>query len=306
MNRLEKDFERVQDFFLSFRENCRDLVESLEPQGKKFYADKWKSPLGRGSSNVLEGGKIWEKVGVNFSSIKADSLPPAASKKNSRLAQSPYKVCGISVVAHPLNPFVPASHLNMRFFLVDRRLWWFGGGFDLTPYYPFEKDCILWHGNAERVCNDFETGTYEEFKKNCDDYFYLPHRREMRGIGGLFFDDLNRRQLKTCFAFTQAVGECYLKNYMEIVQRRKDSPYGDEEREFQLYRRGRYAEFNLLHDRGTLFGLQAGGRTESILMSLPPLVKWSYKKNTSLSVAEERLMPFLRPKDWAARIDGSS
>lgn len=294
------DFRNIQDYFISLQKKSCLRFESLEPKHSKFRHHKWNSHLGTGNSNILQGGAVWEKAGVNFSSIKADSLPPTASIRNPQLAKSPYQVCGISIVTHPFNPYIPASHLNLRFFLVNSQpiQWWFGGGFDLTPYYPHEQDCLLWHRNAKTLCDNFEQGLYQELKENCDKYFYLPHRNEMRGIGGLFFDDLNRWELDHCFSFVAATGDCYLNSYLRLAHKYKEHFYGDKEREFQLYRRGRYAEFNLLCDRGTLFGLQVGGRTESILMSLPPLVSWSYGRNHAHVAATAALRPFLQPRDW--------
>ena len=295
------DFDMIQRFFIQLQEKVCRTYQSLERNGECFLSDKWHSSSGEGSSNILQKGRVWEKVGVNFSSIRAASLPQSAKKI--RIADSPFKVCGISIVVHPRNPFVPSSHLNLRFFLVDGKpiQWWFGGGFDLTPYYPQEEDCLLWHKSAKATCDKFDQNLYEEFKQNCDRYFYLPHRQEMRGVGGLFFDEFNRWELARCFALTKELGECYLGTYMRLVHKYKDKSYGDKERNFQLHRRGRYAEFNLLYDRGTLFGLESKGRIESILMSLPPLTSWHYSPDYPAPSAEGRLAEFLQPQDWVGR-----
>ena len=312
-------FNQAEEYFLQLQQQIREALEEFEDSTTSFVQDEWQSRLGHGCSNILEGGKVWEKAGINFSTIASAKLPPAASSRNPQLAGKPYKACGISIVIHPLNPYVPTSHANLRIFSLDdaehnaspsaekaTNGWWFGGGFDLTPYYIEEEDCIFWHQAAKDICDKFDKNLYGELKKNCDDYFYLPHRNETRGIGGLFFDDFNRWDAQRCLEFVKEIGQCYVNTYIALTQRRlrvnlgKDSGenFGKKEREFQLYRRGRYVEFNLLYDRGTLFGLQSGGRSESILMSLPPLVRWKYKRDSSKDNDEATLQKFLQKRDW--------
>ncbi|MDG1988017.1 MAG: oxygen-dependent coproporphyrinogen oxidase, partial [Halieaceae bacterium] len=269
-----------------------------------FIVDEWnREEGGGGRSQVLTNGKIFEKAGVNFSLVTGDNLPPTASASRPELAGRSFKAMGVSLVIHPRNPYVPTSHANVRFFVAEKQgenpIWWFGGGYDLTPYYGVKEDCIHWHRTAEGVCSPFGDSVYPRYKKWCDEYFYLKHRKEPRGIGGLFFDDLNEWGFEKSFSFLQAVGDSYISAYLPIVQRRREENYGDREREFQLYRRGRYVEFNLVYDRGTLFGLQSDGRTESILMSLPPLVRWEYDYRPKSSSPEEELTSYyLKPRDW--------
>ena len=291
------DFQHAEELFTRLQKEFCHRFASLD--NNSFLIDKWQSNGKKGSSNILQNGSVWEKVGVNFSSISATSLPPAASVKAA--PNFPFKACGISVVAHPRNPYIPASHLNLRFFYQESKKnhWWFGGGMDLTPYYPQVEDCVFWHQQIKSVCDQFDASIYQEFKKNCDEYFYLPHRQEMRGIGGIFFDDLNRWEPSRCFAFVTKIARCYLTSYMHLAKKYKDKEYSDKERDFQLHRRGRYVEFNLLYDRGTLFGLQSKGRIESIFMSLPPLVIWEY--NYSDETAQIHLAKFLQPHDWTAK-----
>jgi coproporphyrinogen III oxidase len=245
---------------------------------------------------------VFEQAGVNFSHVKGSAMPASATAHRPELAGAPFEAMGVSLVIHPKNPYVPTSHANVRFFIAypegKAPVWWFGGGFDLTPFYPFEEDVLHWHRVAADVCAPFGDGVYAEYKKWCDDYFYLKHRGETRGVGGLFFDDLNRWDFDACLNFIRAVGEGYITAYTPIVAKRKHTPYGERERQFQLYRRGRYVEFNLVWDRGTLFGLQSGGRTESILMSMPPLVRFEYCYQPEQGSAEARLNEFLRPRDW--------
>ncbi len=246
---------------------------------------------------------MFEKGGVNFSHVQGGRLPASATAQRPELAGRSFEALGVSLVLHPRNPYVPTSHCNVRFFVSETPghdpVWWFGGGYDLTPYYGFEEDAEHWHRVARRACEPFGPEVYPRYKRWCDEYFYLKHRGEPRGIGGLFFDDLAEGGFDRCFAFLRAVSESYPEAYLPIVTRRKDTPYGAREREFQLYRRGRYVEFNLLYDRGTLFGLQSGGRTESILMSLPPLVAWRYQWEPEPGTPEARLYTdFLRPRDW--------
>jgi coproporphyrinogen III oxidase len=269
-----------------------------------FAQDEWQRPGGGGGrSRVLAEGAVFEKAGVGFSHVFGDQLPPSASAHRPELAGASWQALGVSLVVHPRNPYAPTSHANVRFFIAEKPgmepQWWFGGGYDLTPYYGFDDDCVHWHETARAACAPFGTGLYPRYKRWCDEYFFLKHRNEARGIGGLFFDDLNEGGFERCFGFMRAVGDSYLDAYLPIVTRRKDMPYGEREREFQLLRRGRYVEFNLVYDRGTLFGLQTGGRTESILMSLPPLVRWEYNAQPAPGSPEAELLErYLQPRDW--------
>ena len=269
-----------------------------------FHEDAWTHKEGGGGkTRIIQNGKVIEKGGVNFSHIQGLQLPPAATAKRPELANALFQAMGVSVVMHPVNPFVPTSHMNVRFILAEKEgqdpVWWFGGGFDLTPYYPFEEDCLHWHAMAKSACDPFGQDIYPKFKRWADDYFFLPHRNEPRGIGGIFFDDLNQWPLETCFNFLQQVGNNYIQAYQPIVSARKNTSYHEKERQFQLYRRGRYVEFNLLYDRGTVFGLQSKGRTESILMSMPPLAAWHYDYQVSAGSREEELYKnFLVTRDW--------
>ncbi len=269
-----------------------------------FQVDDWQSRLGQGRSMVLREGAVFEQAGVNFSHVQGKAMPSSATAHRPELAGAAFEAMGVSLVVHPRNPHVPTSHANVRLFVaypVDAApVWWFGGGFDLTPFYPVDEDIVHWHRVARDVCAPFGPEVYGEFKHWCDRYFYLKHRDECRGVGGLFYDDLNRWDFDTCFALTRAVADGYLDAYLPIVARRKDIAYGEAERAFQLYRRGRYVEFNLVWDRGTLFGLQSGGRTESILMSMPPLVRFEYGYVPAAGSAEARLADYLRPRDWLA------
>jgi coproporphyrinogen III oxidase len=251
----------------------------------------------------LNDGVVFESAGINFSHVQGSSLPASATAHRPELAGRSFQAMGVSLVIHPLNPYVPTSHANVRFFIAEKAgadpVWWFGGGFDLTPYYAFEQDVRHWHSVAKQACDPFGADVYHRYKQWCDEYFFLKHRNEPRGVGGLFFDDLNEWGFENSFAFMQSVGDHYLNAYQPIVSRRKDTPYGDRERDFQLYRRGRYVEFNLVYDRGTLFGLQTGGRTESILMSMPPLVKWRYNWQPEAGTPEAELYEkYLVPTDW--------
>ena len=268
----------------------------------QFVSDEWQSALGVGQSRVLKQGAVWEQGGVNFSHVKGAAMPASATAHRPELAGAPFEAMGVSLVIHPRNPYVPTSHANVRFFVAypegQAPMWWFGGGFDLTPFYPFDEDILHWHQTAQKLCEPFGEQVYAEFKAWCDDYFYLKHRQEARGVGGLFFDDLNRWDFATCLDFIRQVGEGYLTAYLPIVARRKTMPYGERERQFQLYRRGRYVEFNLVWDRGTHFGLQSGGRTESILMSMPPLVRFEYAYQPEADSAEAKLNAYLQPRDW--------
>jgi len=269
----------------------------------KFVSDQWqRAEGGGGDSRVLRNGSVFEQAGVNFSHVTGAKLPASATAQRPELADAQWMATGVSLVIHPLNPYVPTTHANVRFFSAtkaEHQVWWFGGGFDLTPYYPFDEDVLHWHRTAQQACSGFGDDVYARHKEWCDRYFFLKHRNETRGVGGLFFDDLNEWGFEHSFAYQRSVADHFLDAYLPIVARRKDHPYGEREREFQLYRRGRYVEFNLVYDRGTSFGLQSGGRTESILMSLPPLVRWQYNWQPEAGSPEARLYAdFLRPRDW--------
>jgi len=293
----------VKAYLLALQNSICQGLESQEPQAR-FQKDSWqRAEGGGGESRVLTGGQVYEQAGVNFSHVMGDTLPPSATAARPELTGRRYEAMGVSLVIHPNNPHVPTSHANVRFFIAyaERQdsIWWFGGGFDLTPYYGNEDDCKHWHQTAKDLCLPFGEDKYVKYKKWCDDYFYLKHRDEARGIGGLFFDDLNDQGFEHCFSFMQAVGDGFIDAYLPIVKARKDIAYGEAERQFQLYRRGRYVEFNLVYDRGTHFGLQSGGRTESILMSMPPLVRWQYCYEPEADSAEAQLYTtFLPVRDW--------
>ncbi len=293
--------------FRGFHRELCEAAESLDG-GATFDHDVWEKPSGgQGKSSSLSGGAVFEKAGVNFSLVHGEALPTAATEAHPELAGGSYTATGVSTVLHPLNPHVPAAHCNVRFFVSRNQdgesTWWFGGGFDLTPYYPFLEDAISWHQAACNVCADFGEGIYGRFKKACDAYFWLEHRKETRGIGGLFFDDFNAWGFERCFVFTRAIAESFWPAYSAIVRRRTTMPWGEREKAFQNYRRGRYVEFNLIHDRGTLFGLQSRGRTESILMSLPPTACWQYDWRPSPGTPEEALYrDFLKPRDWLQEV----
>ncbi|MBT6906206.1 MAG: oxygen-dependent coproporphyrinogen oxidase [Gemmatimonadetes bacterium] len=295
------DKEGVKEYLLGLQDRiCASLVAE---DGGNFREDDWERPGGGGGrSRVLAGGVI-EKAGVNFSHVMGRELPAAASARRPELAGRRFEAMGVSVIVHPRNPFAPTSHANVRFFIAEKEgeeaVWWFGGGFDMTPYYGFEEDAVHWHQTAQEACRPFGDELYGKFKKWCDEYFFLKHRDEPRGVGGLFFDDFNEGGFAHCFAFMRSVGEGFVAAYMPILQRRKGLEYGDRQRQFQLYRRGRYVEFNLVYDRGTLFGLQSGGRTESILVSMPPLVRWEYDWQPEKGSQEAELYDvFLKPRDW--------
>ncbi|MBC8493239.1 MAG: oxygen-dependent coproporphyrinogen oxidase [Candidatus Thioglobus sp.] len=296
--------DQIKDYLLALQEDICTQLEQVDGQAK-FIKDEWSKPNGSGNglTRVLTGGDVFEQAGVNFSIVHGDNMPASATALRPELAGRSFSALGVSLVIHPNNPYVPTSHANVRFFVAEKAgedpIWWFGGGFDLTPYYGFDEDAVFWHQSAKAACDPFGEEVYAKYKKWCDDYFYLKHRDEQRGIGGLFFDDLNEGGFEACFAFMQSVGNSYIKAYRPIVEKRKDTEYGDHERQFQLYRRGRYVEFNLVYDRGTLFGLQTGGRTESILMSLPPLVRWEYQYEPKSGTPESMLYEkFLKPQDW--------
>ena len=299
----QSDSHAVKQYLLGLQEVICRRLEALD-DGAAFIRDAWDRPEGGGGvSRVITEGKVFEKGGVNFSHVMGATMPASATAHRPHLAGAPWEALGVSLVIHPTNPYVPTSHANVRFFIArpqnNEPVYWFGGGYDLTPYYGFEQDCVHWHKTARAACEPFGEGTYHRFKHWCDDYFYLKHRQEPRGVGGLFFDDYNTGDFDRDFAFMQAVGDSYIEAYEPIVRRRMDQPWGEREREFQLYRRGRYVEFNLVYDRGTLFGLQSGGRTESILMSLPPLVRWDYNRTAEPGSDEARLTEFfLTGRDW--------
>ena len=296
------DLDAVKNYLLDLQGRiCAALTEE---DGQAFAEDAWdREQGGGGRSRVLENGNVFEKAGVNFSHVHGDGLPPSATAARPELAGRSFQAMGVSLVIHPHNPYVPTSHANVRFFIAEKPgeepVWWFGGGFDLTPYYGNVEDVKHWHQTAKDACTPFGDDRYDKYKQWCDDYFHLKHRNEPRGVGGLFFDDLNEDGFEKSFAMMRSVGDHYVPAYLPIVQRRKGTPYGDRERDFQLYRRGRYVEFNLVFDRGTIFGLQTGGRTESILMSLPPLVTWKYDYAPEPGTPEAELYEvYLKPKDW--------
>ena len=293
----------VKQYLKNLQDNICQHIEQTDGKSA-FREDEWQRQTGGGGrSRVLEDGEIFEQAGVNFSHVSGDALPASATAKRPELKGRSYEAMGVSLVLHPKNPYVPTTHANVRFFIAEKEqsapIWWFGGGFDLTPYYPFEEDVIHWHQEAKKACDGVDPTYYHRFKQWCDEYFYLPHRNETRGVGGLFFDDLNDQNFEHSFNFMQCVGNQFLPAYLPIVEKRHQTPYGSREREFQLYRRGRYVEFNLVYDRGTLFGLQTGGRTESILMSLPPLVKWRYNWSPEEDSVEAKLYQrYLKPQNW--------
>jgi coproporphyrinogen III oxidase len=296
------DINAVKSYLLGLQDSICEALAAED--GQAFAEDSWERPGGGGGrSRVLEEGNVIEKGGVNFSHVFGDGLPPSATAARPELAGRSFQAMGVSLVIHPRNPYIPTSHANVRFFIAEKPgeepVWWFGGGFDLTPYYGFEEDVVHWHQTSKQACEPFGDDIYPKYKKWCDEYFYLKHRDEPRGVGGLFFDDLNEWGFDKSFAFMQSVGNHYIPAYLPIMQKRREHPYAERERDFQCYRRGRYVEFNLVFDRGTIFGLQTGGRTESILMSLPPLVKWRYDWSPQAGSEEARLYTdFLRPRDW--------
>ncbi len=297
------DVERIKSYFLGLQDNICKELEEVDGSGK-FVTDQWlREQGGGGRTRVLSSGKVIEKGGVNFSHVFGDSMPASATAHRPELAGRSFQAMGVSLVIHPSNPFVPTSHMNVRFFVAEKEgadpVWWFGGGFDLTPYYGFDEDCIHWHQTAKTACEPLGGETYARYKKWCDDYFYIKHRNEPRGVGGLFFDDLNQPDFETSFALTKSVGDHYTKGIIPIIERRKNTPFTEQHKAFQKIRRGRYVEFNLVYDRGTLFGLQTGGRTESILMSLPSDVGWEYNYQLTAGSEEDKLTSdYLKPKDW--------
>lgn len=298
----EPNLEAVLTYLESLQDSICSELSNID--GTEFTEDQWtRAEGGGGRSRVLRNGVVFEQAGVNYSRVNGKQLPKAATTQRPELSGCSFQAAGVSLVIHPQNPYAPTTHCNVRFFMaepeVGNPIWWFGGGFDLTPYYGFIEDAKHWHETARDACVPLGENAHPKYKNWCDEYFYLPHRDEPRGIGGLFFDDFNEYGFSKSFEFTRSVGDHFLPAYLPIVQRRKDLPFTDKERQFQLYRRGRYVEFNLLYDRGTLFGLQSGGRTESILMSLPPLVRWEYNWSPKEDSPEEELYNvFLKPRDW--------
>lgn len=294
--------EQVKAFLLKLQDNICQTLE-LSDGKARFIEDNWEREQGGGGrTRVMTNGAVIEQGGVNFSHVYGEQMPASATAARPELAGRRFQAMGVSLVIHPHNPYIPTSHANVRFFIAEKDgeepIWWFGGGFDLTPFFPFKEDVVHWHTVANQLCEPFGEDMYPKYKKWCDDYFYLKHRNETRGVGGLFFDDLNDPDFETAFTFMQAVGNGFIDAYVPIVEKRKLTEYGSMERDFQLYRRGRYVEFNLVYDRGTLFGLQTGGRTESILMSMPPLVRWEYNYVPGEHSAQGKLGGYLSPQDW--------
>ena len=305
MSDFDTSIGEVGEYLRSLQQRIVNALEDADGK-EKFRSDEWEREAGGGGlSRILADGAVFEQAGVGYSHVFGAEMPPSATKSRPELAGRGFQAMGVSLVLHPKNPYVPTTHANFRFFCAEaddgEPVWWFGGGYDLTPYYPFREDVLHWHRMARDACSEFGDEVYNKYKKWCDEYFFLKHRNETRGVGGLFFDDLNNWKFDRCFAFTQAIGDQFLPAYLPIVDARKDHPYGERQREFQLYRRGRYVEFNLIYDRGTLFGLQSGGRTESILMSLPPRVRWEYDWQPEAGSPEEKLYKdYLVARDWLA------
>ncbi|PHI37365.1 coproporphyrinogen III oxidase [Pseudoalteromonas sp. GCY] len=298
------NLETVKAFLLQLQDNICQGLEAADGNAQ-FVEDAWeRAEGGGGRTRVIRNGDVIEQGGVNYSHVFGASMPASATAHRPELAGRSFHACGVSLVIHPKNPNIPTSHANVRFFIAEKEgeepIWWFGGGFDLTPFYPVLEDVKHWHQVAKDLCAPFGNAVYGDYKKWCDEYFYLKHRDETRGVGGLFFDDLNQWGFEKSFAFMQAVGNGFLDAYLPIIEKRKDTPYSEQERQFQLYRRGRYVEFNLVWDRGTLFGLQTGGRTESILMSMPPLARWEYDFQPEPGSKEAELYNYLTPKNWLA------
>ncbi|MDA0191405.1 MAG: oxygen-dependent coproporphyrinogen oxidase [Proteobacteria bacterium] len=302
------DTQLLRDFFAGLQRRIVTAAEALEgAAGRRFRADPWSKPPGQALSGdgvtcVIEQGRLFERGGVAFSHMRGDALPASASAKRPELAGRAFEAMGVSLVLHPENPYCPTAHMNVRCFVARRDgeadVWWFGGGMDLTPYYPFEEDIRHFHATCKAALAPFGDDVHAQYKRWCDEYFFLRHRNEPRGVGGIFFDDLNEGGFDRCFALTRAVGNAFADAYLPLLERRRDTPYGERERDFQAYRRGRYVEFNLVWDRGTLFGLQSGGRTESILMSLPPVVTWRYDWQPEAGSPEARIYELLPPRDW--------
>lgn len=297
-----KMLEQAKAFFMALQDNICGALSTID--GKVFEQEQWdRAEGGGGRSRVLKDGNIFEQAGVNFSHVFGENMPASATAHRPELEGRSFNACGVSLVIHPRNPHIPTTHANVRFFIAEKEgaepVWWFGGGFDLTPFYPQEEDVVSWHQTAFDLCKPFGDDVYPKYKNWCDDYFYIKHRNETRGVGGLFFDDLNQWGFERSFEFTQAVGNGFIEAYAPIIERRKEQAYTEQQRQFQLYRRGRYVEFNLVYDRGTLFGLQTGGRTESILMSMPPLVRWEYQYHPEKDTAEALLYDrYLKPQDY--------
>ncbi len=300
---MQQNIDKVKNYLLALQDRNCELLEKQDSISK-FKEDNWERKEGGGGrTRILQNGAVFEQAGVGFSHVFGDQLPPAATTQRSDLAGRSFQAMGVSLVIHPNNPFVPTSHCNVRFFIAEKEneaaVWWFGGGFDLTPYYGFTEDAIFWHQTAKQACDQVDRSLYPKFKQWCDDYFFLKHRNEARGVGGLFFDDYNDDGFDNSFTLFKSIGDHFLKAYLPIVDRRKNHPFNEQQKNFQLYRRGRYVEFNLVYDRGTLFGLQSGGRTESILMSLPPQVRWQYNWQPEPGSDEEKLYKdFLPTRDW--------
>ncbi|WP_297926767.1 oxygen-dependent coproporphyrinogen oxidase [Metallibacterium sp.] len=295
--------ERVNALLRGLQDRVCAAIEAVDG-GARFVEDAWqRAEGGGGRTRVLKQGRVFEQAGIGYSRVQGGQLPASATAHRPELAGAAWTAVGVSLVLHPWNPYLPTTHANVRYFEAHPTsatpVWWFGGGFDLTPFYPFDEDCAHWHGVARALCAPYGSEVYTRYKRWCDEYFFLRHRGEMRGIGGLFYDDLNAWGFEPCQRFTEAVGQGFLEAYLPLVERRRDTPYGEREREFQLYRRGRYVEFNLVYDRGTLFGLQSGGRAESILMSLPPRLRYEYGYTPAPDSAEARLAAYLQPRDWA-------
>jgi coproporphyrinogen III oxidase len=294
--------QQAKEFFTGLQERIVERLENVD--GKRFHRDKWERPEGGGGlSCVMEEGNVFERGGVNYSHVFGGGLPASATAARPELSGRSFEAMGVSIVLHPRNPYAPTVHLNVRYLEARKEgakpVWWFGGGMDLTPYYGFEEDAVHFHQTCKNALQPFGADYHPRFKKWCDDYFYLKHRKEPRGIGGIFFDDLGKPDFDACFNLTKSVGEHFVPAYVPLLERRLNTPYGESERDFQAYRRGRYVEFNLVWDRGTLFGLQSGGRTESILMSLPPIVKWRYDWKPAAGSPEDKLYTdFLIGKDW--------
>ncbi|WP_394173102.1 oxygen-dependent coproporphyrinogen oxidase [Thalassotalea litorea] len=301
------DIQPVVDFLMQLQDYICQQLEQADGTGK-FTEDKWQRQEGGGGrTRVMTDGAVIEQGGVNYSLVSGNKLPPSATAHRPELAGRTWRACGVSLVIHPKNPFIPTSHANVRFFVAEKDgeepVWWFGGGFDLTPFFPFDEDVKHWHQVAHDLCAPFGTDVYDKHKRWCDEYFYLKHRDETRGVGGLFFDDLNDWDFEQCFAYIKAVGEGFVDAYVPLIERRKNHPYDESHRQFQLYRRGRYVEFNLVFDRGTLFGLQSGGRTESILMSMPPLARWEYNYQPQPDTQEGKLQAYLTPRNWLQELN---
>lgn len=307
------EIQPIKDYLTDLQDRIVRGLEAFEPE-TRFIHDNWTRPpgerlSGEGRGRVIENGAVFERGGINFSHVRGNKLPPSATAHRPDLAGGSFEALGVSLVIHPRNPYVPTSHANVRFFKAEKEgcepVWWFGGGFDLTPFYGFKEDAVFWHQQAHQACAPFGEEHYPRFKQWCDEYFWLKHRDEPRGVGGLFFDDYGANgevDFDNAFAFMRSVGDHYLKAYAPIVEKRKDTPFSERERDFQAYRRGRYVEFNLVFDRGTLFGLQSGGRTESILMSMPPRAEWRYNYHPEPGSAEAELYDtFLKPRDWLAK-----